>query len=294
MTTPTTPPAPSTPPAVPDRADSATFSTRIYNMFSWLAGAMLTDVVALASNAWTNATAASESASAAVPAAASAVAAAAAAAAAAAEASSLVESYQGALAADPTLDKDGNPLSAGDWYINTGTGYIRAWSGSSWVQGLSVVAGVSSLNGLTGALTGFATQTGVETLANKTLINPALADSLLTGAALKDSGYAYYNSGATSALDYTNGSHQRWTPSGTAPLTIANWPPNGTTGELLIEGVNLGAATITWPTINWIKSDGTTTTTFSSNGITLQSSGTDWVILWTRDGGTTIYGKVVR
>ncbi len=61
-----------------------------------------------------------------------------------------------------------------------------------------------------------------------------------------------------------------------------------------IEGVNLGAATITWPAINWIKFDGTTTTTFSANGITLHTAGVDNVILWTRDGGTTIYGKVIR
>lgn len=120
-------------------------------------------------------------------------------------------------------------------------------------------------------------------------------DNLLTRAMLKDTGYAYFNSSTTNALDYVNGSHQRWTPAtGAQTLSIANWPPSGNLGELLIEGVNLGAATITWPTINWIKSDGTTTTTFSANGVTLQTSGTDWVLLWTRDAGTTIYGKVVR
>lgn len=112
---------------------------------------------------------------------------------------------------------------------------------------------------------------------------------------LQDYGYVYYNSGTTNALNYENGSHQRWAPNtGAQTLSITNWPPSGNLGELLIEGVNLGAATITWPTINWIKSDGTTTTTFSSNGVTLQSSGTDWVLLWTRNAGTTIYGKIVR
>lgn len=78
---------------------------------------------------------------------------AAAAAVSALEAAGLVESYQGALAADPTLDKDGNSLAAGDWYINTATGFVRAYNGSAWVQGISGVAGVSSLNGQTGDLT---------------------------------------------------------------------------------------------------------------------------------------------
>lgn len=120
-------------------------------------------------------------------------------------------------------------------------------------------------------------------------------DFKLTRTMLQDFGYSYFDSTTTNALNYVNGSHQRWAPAtGAQTLSITNWPPTGNLGELLIEGVNLGAATITWPTINWIKFDGTTTTAFSGNGVTLQASGTDWILLWTRNGGTTIYGKVVR
>lgn len=111
---------------------------------------------------------------------------------------------------------------------------------------------------------------------------------------LKDQSFQFFNSGASSTLDYANGSVQRWAPAGSVSLSVTNWPPSGGLGELLIEGINLGAATITWPTVNWIKSDGTTTTTFASAGVTLVSSGTDWVFLWTRDSGTSVYGKVVR
>jgi hypothetical protein len=121
-----------------------------------------------------------------------------------------------------------------------------------------------------------------------------LSDAILRRAMLKDTGWTYFNSNTTSALDYTNGSIQRWAPSGTVTLSVTNWPPSGNLGELFIEGINLGAATITWPTINWITVTGVTTTTFGSNGVTLQTSGTDWFLLWTRDGGTTIYGKFVR
>jgi hypothetical protein len=121
-----------------------------------------------------------------------------------------------------------------------------------------------------------------------------MSDTILRRAMLKDTGYTYYNSNTVSALDFTNGSIQRWAPTGTVTLSVTNWPPTGNLGELFIEGINLGAATITWPTVNWITSTGATTTTFASNGVTLQSSGTDWFLLWTRDGGTTIYGKFVR
>lgn len=68
------------------------------------------------------------------------------------EAVALTESYQGSLSSDPTLDKNGNPLSAGDWYINTTTGLIRAYTGSAWATSVSATAGVSSINSQQGNL----------------------------------------------------------------------------------------------------------------------------------------------
>jgi hypothetical protein len=124
------------------------------------------------------------------------------------------------------------------------------------------------------------------------------SDQVWSRGMLKDMGNVYADKGnsgtTTQTLDYTAGSHQKITATGNHTIATSNWPPSGNLGELLLELVNGGAYTITWPTVNWIKSDGSTTTTFSSNGVTLQSSGTDWVYLWSRDGGTTIYGKIVR
>jgi hypothetical protein len=128
--------------------------------------------------------------------------------------------------------------------------------------------------------------------------NIDMADYQLSRGMLKDMGNVFVDKGnsgtTTQTLDYTAGSHQKITATGNHTIATSNWPPSGNLGELLLELVNGGAYTITWPTVNWIKSDGSTTTTFSSNGVTLQSSGTDWVYLWSRDGGTTIYGKIVR
>lgn len=180
---------------------------------------------------------------------------------------------------------------------NSGTGALTI--------NATMTAGSGTLTAWTISLSGppsDVTLSGTQTFTNKTLgsgtvIGAAVtgSDNLFTRVMLQDTGWDFHDSGTTNALDYVNGSVQRWAPNtGAQTLTISNWPPSGAMGELLIQGVNLGAATITWPTINWIKNDGTTTTTFSSNGVTLQASGTDWVFLWTRDGGTTIFGKVVR
>jgi hypothetical protein len=163
------------------------------------------------------------------------------------------------------------------------------------VSTLPVSVGGTGVSTLTGIVKGSGSSALTAAVAGTDFITPNGGDAAITRYMLRDTGIVYFNSGTTNALDYANGSHQRWTPNtGAQTFSITNWPPSGNLGELLIEGVNLGAATITWPTINWVKTDGTFTTTFSQNGVTLQASGTDFVFLWTRDAGTTVYGKIVR
>ena len=105
---------------------------------------------------------------------------------------------------------------------------------------------------------------------------------------------------ATVTFDYTAGSVQTWTSTGsTVTIATSNWPPTGHLGVLLLIGTNAGAYTLTMPTVTWLKPDGTTTTTFATylaanTGRTaLQTSGVDQILLWSRDAGTTIYGKLV-
>lgn len=150
------------------------------------------------------------------------------------------------------------------------------------------------------AASSYATLTGAEALTNKALgsgttlaANVAGGDFLLTRVMLQDTAWDWHDNGTSFAFDYVNGSAQRSAPSGSVTLSVSNWPPSGNFGELLIEGSNLVGATINWGTVNWIKTDGTYTTTFADLGLTL-TSGISWVLLWTRDGGTTVYGKVLR
>lgn len=90
-------------------------------------------------------------------------------------------------------------------------------------------------------------------------------------------------------MDYLAGPYQVFSPApGAATLRIINWPAAGTNGELWIEGVNLGAATITTEVaLDYLKPDGTYATTSSMNtnqGATLRTAGVDNVLIWGRAG----------
>ena len=148
------------------------------------------------------------------------------------------------------------------------------------------------------------TEDGGATLGANTFTgNQILSDNQLLRAMLIDCGHTVYdigNSGTgTVTYDYTNGSVQTCTANGNHTIAFSNWPPTGNNGELLVQLTNGGAYSITFPTINWLKPDGTTTTSVATylaanTGRTaLQSSGMDQFLFWTRDAGTTVYGKLV-
>jgi hypothetical protein len=42
------------------------------------------------------------------------------------------ETYLGAQASDPTLDNNGDPVTAGDWYFNTTSDRSRIYDGAAW------------------------------------------------------------------------------------------------------------------------------------------------------------------
>lgn len=89
-----------------------------------------------ASEASTSATAAATSATAAATSAtasaSSATAAASSATAAAATKDSIDEFYLGAQSSNPTVDNNGDSVTAGDWYFNTGSNTTRIYDGSAW------------------------------------------------------------------------------------------------------------------------------------------------------------------
>lgn len=59
--------------------------------------------------------------------------------------------YLGAFATDPTLDNDGNALTAGDLYFNTGVNRLKVYSGSAWLLAVVDTTTVVEKTSATGA-----------------------------------------------------------------------------------------------------------------------------------------------
>lgn len=97
-------------------------------------------------------------------------------------------------------------------------------------------------------------------------------------------------SSGTKTISASNGTKQKLTVSGSFTLAYSSWAASGNYNEVELQLVN-GGTSVTWPTVNWMVGDGTTSTTFAAMGVALQSSGTNWVVVWTVDGGTTLYGR---
>lgn len=169
--------------------------------------------------------------------------------------------YLGSKSDDPTLDNDGNALVNGAFYISSATGFLRAYTtAGGWVQGISAVSGVTSVNGATGAISGIATTAGVtaERSATATLTNKTITETV------------FAITGTAPALAATDGAVQTWT------LTAASAPTSSlTSGQSIILQITPGAFALTWPA-------NTVFTKVGGSGAApaLFSAGKTTVVLW--------------
>lgn len=184
----------------------------------------------------------------------------------------------GPKAVAPVVDNQGAALLAGATYYDTALGRWRVWSGAAWADGISAVAGVSSLNGEAGALVkttvaGYGivdavTLTGAQTLSAKTV----------TG--LKETKVAM----AANNIDLSAGNLFTKTISGATTLTVSNVPAAGAAATFMLDLTNGGSAAITyWSGVKWA----------GGTAPTLTAAGRDVLGFYTHDGGTTWTGLVL-
>ncbi len=102
-------------------------------------------------------------------------------------------------------------------------------------------------------------------------------------------------------LDVGSGNQQKFTVAANTGFDFMNWAASGKYSDCLIEIVNGGAFTLTFPTVNWelpnqagyISSISAYLTAIGRSPATLKTTGSDFVYFWTTDGGVTVYAKLI-
>lgn len=180
--------------------------------------------------------------------------------------------------------------------IGTGSKTLTTQSGLGYRIGVTIYVSDPDGNQMWGPVTAYSGTTltfdsiGVQGSGSGTswTIGPALVSGVRANPTQSPT-VAKGNSG-TGTVTFTVAEADYQTVTNTGAFTIALVWPAGKS-EICIEITNAGANAITTPTVNWLKGDGTKSTTFSSMGVTLQASGRNYLYLWSDDGGTTVDGR---
>lgn len=257
------------------------------NAASAAAGASATAAASSASAALASQTASGLSAA---SAAASAVASAASATSASDSAIAASKLNLGNKSAPPTVDNQGAPLLAGATYYDTTSNKWRVWTGSAWGDGISALAGVSSINGQTGDVVLSLVSVGDTLTTNRTLSAPSWL--LCDGSAYLQSSYAALYAELGLLLN-TIGQTKLASP-GSLPAGGPSRVAYDTAAAYLAMSVD------TTPFINVYSRSGTTFTKLSNpatlpagagNGICVDGGGEFFAVAHTTSPFVTIYQR---
>ncbi len=218
------------------------------------------------------------------------------------EARMAVLKFTGVLASDSTITIPDKTKTYVVWNATSGAHTLTLKPSST---GVAVTQGSKAIVFCDGSVAYKIIETGgtpATTGSNSFTGDQTGADNKLIQWQVKDVGYtqkAHGNIGTgTEDFAFSDGNYHTVTCTGAFAITTSAWPPTTNLGWMTLKITNGGSATITWPTINWVKPDGSTTTNFATYlaaaGYTgLQNTGVNFVVLWSDDAGTTIYGKLV-
>ena len=224
--------------------------------------------------------------------------------------STVTTSAAGVMSAADKVKLDGIATSATNYTHPTGDGNLHVPATGTGNSGKVLTAGATagSLSWATPAPGGVTSVTGTAPIVSSGGVTPAISISNATtstaGAMSATDKLKLDNLSGTLFVDHGNvsgslainasaGKMQRLKLTGATTVSFNSWPPSGTLGELLLE-VEAGGINLSLSGITWIMSDGSFTTNFLLLNLALQTVGIDFITLWTRNGGTTVYGKVIR
>jgi hypothetical protein len=187
------------------------------------------------------------------------------------------DTYLGAKASDPTLDNDGDALTAGDLYFNTTSNVLKVYTGSAWAEAALVAAdflqtanNLSDLGNAATARTNLGVAIGSDVQAYD-------ADNAVTDAAqtftVSQRGTITTDNDLSFDQNATN--NFKSTPTGSGTLTFTNHT-SGQSGNILLDNSGGHAISLAATT----KGDANLATTISA-------AGTYWLSYY--DDGTNAY-----
>lgn len=185
------------------------------------------------------------------------------------------DTYLGAFAADPTTDNDGDALTTGDLYFNTGSNDLRVYNGSAWqiaaVSAAGLLAAANNLSDLNDAATartnlGLGTASTTASTDYATAAQGALADSALQSGDIGVSVQAY--------------------DADTAKLDVAQTFTAAQTGSTQVAGSITGSTTLDFATYqNFVL---TLTGNITLDNPTTEQVGQSGFITFIQTGGYTV------
>lgn len=205
----------------------------------------------------------------------------------------------GASAAGPggavQVTAGGGTAGAGAVTINAGVATSSGISGS-----VSIAAGVGSSAVSGGSVSIAAGTASGSAVPGKVTVNAPGGMVLTGGQSFTQIDKGSAGAGTTVTFDATASVAYKATVAAAQTWAFV-WPATGILSELAIEVVNGGAAAITFPaSVQWpLPTTGAPAASFSAyltaigrSPASLQASGTDTLIFWTTNGGTTVTGKI--
>ena len=194
---------------------------------------------------------------------------------------SIYARHLGSYANDGAADAAHPSATNGAFYYNTTSGDLRLRSAGAWTNAVLDAAGaLLAANNLSDVASGPAAIANIGGLpvAGGTMIGAVSQTPTAKGTV--SSGTVTFDVGASNVQTLTVG--------GSLTIALSNKPTGYWELEIIL--TNGGSAVVTFPTVSWLKGDGTTSAAFADMGVTLAVSGTNTIILWGVGAGT-VYGR---